>query len=162
MAASIPVKLISPLRESGRGNHYAFEAASYFALGHFSFGPKGIYQVPLVGPIDPVEGGIDAANGIFYPAVTLRNVLDDPFIVRENRETIAGQFTFVYDPTPATWFWMWDRIDRETSPFAMALRSTYIGIAQTAQDARVAILPMVYKGKLIQVACRHETVGELS
>ena len=42
----------------------------------------------------------------FYPAVTLRNVLDDPFIVRDHAN-IAGQFTFVYDPTPATWFWMW-------------------------------------------------------
>ena len=94
--------------------------------------------MPLVGPIDPVAGGIDAANGIFYPAVNLRNILDDPFVVRENRETIAGQFTLVYDPTPSTWFWMWDRIDRETSAFAMALRGTYWH-RPTAQDARVAI-----------------------
>ena len=80
------------LKESGRGNHYAVEAGAYTGLGDVSFGPKVLYQMPLVGPIDPVAGAL--TNGIIYPRVPLRNVLDDPFVVR-NRETVAAHHTCV-------------------------------------------------------------------
>lgn len=133
------------LTESGRGNHYAAEAGAYFGAGEISFGPKVLYQKPLIGPIDPVVGGIDAANGIFYPGVPLRNVLDDPFVVRDNRETLAAQFTLVFDPNPADWFWAWDRADRESSPFAFGVRSTYWHYP-TSQDSRVAIFDAGFQG----------------
>jgi len=50
-----------------------------------------------------------------------RNVLDDPFAVRANRETTAGELMITYDPTPATWMWSWDNDLREDANFAASL-----------------------------------------
>jgi hypothetical protein len=38
----------------------------------------------------------------------LRNIQDDPFAVRGNRETVAGELLLTYDPTPGTWMYDWD------------------------------------------------------
>ena len=54
-----------------------------------------------------------------------RNIIDDPFVVRDNRETIAGELLLVYDPTPGTWFHTWDRDIRENADFVAALDIWY-------------------------------------
>jgi hypothetical protein len=53
-----------------------------------------------------------------------RNILDDPFAVRGNRETTAGELMLTYDPTPATWLWSWDSDVREDARFAASLGFT--------------------------------------
>ena len=52
---------------------------------------------------------------------SVRNVSDDPFAVRGNRETTAGEIMFTYDPTPATWMWSWDSDLREDAALAASL-----------------------------------------
>ena len=54
-----------------------------------------------------------------------RNITDDPFAVRANRETLAGEFMLVFDPTPATWMWAWDNDLREDAPIAASLDVTF-------------------------------------
>ena len=51
--------------------------------------------------------------------------MDDPFSVGDNRETVAGELLFVYDPTPGTWFWAWDNAAQEDAQFAAALDVVY-------------------------------------
>ena len=51
----------------------------------------------------------------------LRNIIDDPFAVRGNRETIAGELLLTYDPTPGTWMYEWDNDRAEDAKFAMNL-----------------------------------------
>jgi hypothetical protein len=51
----------------------------------------------------------------------LRNIQDDPFAVRGNRETVAGELLLSYDPTPATWMYEWDNDFAEDAKFAMNL-----------------------------------------
>jgi hypothetical protein len=51
----------------------------------------------------------------------VRNVIADPFAVRGNRETTAGELMLVYDPTPATWMWAWDSDLREDADLAASI-----------------------------------------
>ena len=51
----------------------------------------------------------------------LRNIQDDPFAVRANRETTAGELLFSYDPTPGTWMYEWDNDRAEDAKFAFNL-----------------------------------------
>jgi hypothetical protein len=50
-----------------------------------------------------------------------RNVRDDPFSVRANRETVAGELMLAFDPTPGTWLWQWDNDLREDALLAASL-----------------------------------------
>ena len=63
-------------------------------------------------------------NGIEAPG-RLRNILDDPFAVRSNRETTAGELLLTYDPTPGTWMYDWDNDETEDAPFAASLGFVY-------------------------------------
>jgi hypothetical protein len=65
--------------------------------------------------------------------------LTDPFWVLENRETLAGELLIVYDPTPATQYFNWDRINREDAPFAGSIDFVYRH-QPTSRDARVGVL----------------------
>jgi hypothetical protein len=51
----------------------------------------------------------------------LRNIQDDPFAVRGNRETVAGELLLTYDPTPGTWMYDWDNDMTEDAKFAVVL-----------------------------------------
>jgi hypothetical protein len=77
--------------------------------------------------------------GTYYPGVSPRNALNDPFAVGDNRETIGGELLLVYDPTPATWYWSWDRDRREDAPFAASLDTVYRH-QPTSRDASLIIL----------------------
>ncbi|MFK7969687.1 MAG: glycoside hydrolase family 2 TIM barrel-domain containing protein [Bacteroidia bacterium] len=118
------------LRDAGMGNvTNAFGGFTYTA-GKFQIAPNFQWQKPLVGPI---------------PASALapgrpRNILDDPFIVRDgNRETMGGELLITYDPTPATWMYEWDNDMAEDAKFAFSLGFVYRHLP-TIQDAAVGIL----------------------
>jgi hypothetical protein len=105
-------------------------------LGNFQIAPSALWQRPLVGPLPVIEAGVDGASGRYTPGVTPRNFIDDPFVVRENRETKAVELLLVYDPTPGSWMWMWDNFSREDATFSAAID----GVVQwlpTSQDSHV-------------------------
>ena len=76
------------LKDSGSGNQANFLTGVAYNLGPFQFAPNFLWQKPIVGA-GPSNSGLPA-----------RNVLQDPFAVRGNRETIAGEMLIAFDPTP--------------------------------------------------------------
>ena len=101
------------LKDSGSGNQWNLLTGLAYNVGPFQIGPNFLWQKPLVGP-GPSNSGLPA-----------RNVLDDPFAVRGNRETIAGELLIAYDPTPGTWLWQWDNLAKEDAPIAASLDFWY-------------------------------------
>jgi hypothetical protein len=127
------------MKESGRGNQLGGETGLTCSFGAFQMAPKFLYQHPLIGPNPLIADFFSTQSGLYYPAVRPRNVIDNPFAVRDNRETYGIEMLLVYDPTPATWFWSWDRELREDAPFAASLDAVY-RVQPTSQDAGIAIL----------------------
>ena len=68
-----------------------------------------------------------------------RNIIDDPFAVRGNRETVAGELLLTWDPTPATWMYQWDNDMREDAKLAGSLGFTFKH-HPTTMDASIGIL----------------------
>ena len=126
------------LKESGQGNHYHFLAGSAVNIGDFQVAPNFLFQKPLEGPLPSIGDYFDAQSGRYFPGVQPRNLLNDPFWVRSNRETIGFELLLAYDPVPATWLWQWDNLFRENAPLAAYLDFVY-RIQPTSQDAGVAI-----------------------
>lgn len=117
------------LKDSGSGNQSNVLAGFTYQIGNFQIAPNFLWQKPLVGPMP---------NGIGAPG-RLRNILDDPFAVRSNRETTAGELLLTFDPTPGTWMYDWDGDNKEDAPFAASLDFIYRH-HPTAQDAAIGIL----------------------
>ncbi|MBC7525879.1 MAG: glycosidase [Flavobacterium sp.] len=117
------------LKDSGSGNQTNFLSGFTYLIGNFQIAPNFLWQKPLVGPMP---------NDVQAPG-RLRNIQDDPFAVRVNRETVAGELLLTYDPTPGTWFYEWDNDMSEDAKFAM---NTDIVIRHqpTAQDAAIGFL----------------------
>ncbi|RZJ33303.1 MAG: glycosidase, partial [Flavobacterium sp.] len=93
------------LKDTGSGNQYNFLSGLTYSVGKLQIAPNFLWQKPLEGPID--------AN---VPAPGRpRNILDDPFVVRGNREQVAGELLLTYDPTPGTWMYDWDNDRTEDS-----------------------------------------------
>ena len=81
------------LKDCGQGNQRNVIGGFIYNFGRFQVGPNVLWQRPIVGPM---------------PATTpapgrLRNIFDDPFAVRDNRDMTAAEIIIAYDPTPATW-----------------------------------------------------------
>mgnify|MGYP006283244021 CR=1 FL=1 len=117
------------LKDSGSGNQYNFLTGFAYTLGSFQFAPNFLWQKPLIGPMPsdaPAPG-------------RARNILDDPFAVRLNRETVAGEFLFTFDPTPGTWMYEWDNDLTEDAPIAVSAGFVYRH-HPTSQDAAIGIL----------------------
>ena len=114
------------LRDSGSGNVRNVFSGFTYNLGKLQIAPNFMYQKPMV---DPIPG--DAPG----PA-RLRNILDDPFVVRSNRETTAGELLLTFDPTPGTWMYEWDNDRAEDAEFAASLGFVYRNLP-TSQDAAV-------------------------
>ena len=127
------------MKESGRGNHFGGETGVTCDFGPFQVAPKVLYQRPLIGPNPVINDYFSTSTGTYYPAVRPRNVLTDPFAVRDNRETVGFEMLLVYDPTPATWFHAWDRELREDARFAASLDAVY-RVQPTSLDSGIAIL----------------------
>jgi len=105
-------------------------------MGNFQIGPNFLWQKPIIGPVP----GDAPAPG------RPRNVVEDPFAVRENRETVGGELLVTYDPTPATWFWAWDNDVREDARLAWSMGFVFRHQPTTmdvsiyiAEDGRTAV-----------------------
>lgn len=118
------------LKDSGSGNQYNFLSGFAYSMGDLMIAPNFLWQRPIEGPIP----GDIAAPG------RPRNILEDPFVVRGNREQVAGEILFTYDPTPATWMYDWDNDRAEDAEFAISLGLVYRHFP-TTQDAAIGILP---------------------
>ncbi len=117
------------LKDNGSGNQSNLLTGFTYTLGDLQIAPNFLWQKPL---IDPMPTDVSAPG-------RLRNFIDDPFAVRGNRETTAGEILLTYDPTPGSWFYQWDNDRSEDAPFAMNLGFTYRH-HPTAQDAHIGFL----------------------
>jgi len=117
------------LKDSGSGNQYNFLTGFALTFGNLQLAPNFLWQKPLIGPMPsdvPAPG-------------RARNILEDPFAVRLNRETVAGEILLTYDPTPATWMYDWDNDLTEDAAFAISTGVVYRH-HPTTQDAAIGIL----------------------
>ncbi|MFK7832749.1 MAG: glycosidase [Winogradskyella sp.] len=117
------------LKDNGSGNQSNFLTGFTYSVGDFQFAPNFLWQKPLV---DAMPDGIDAPG-------RLRNVIDDPFAVRGNRQTTAGEMLITFDPTPGTWMYEWDNDRAEDAKFAMNLGFVYRHLP-TTMDAHIGFL----------------------
>ncbi|MCE7921594.1 MAG: glycosidase [Haliscomenobacteraceae bacterium CHB4] len=118
------------LKDSGSGNQYNVLSGFTYSIGDFQLAPNFLWQRPIEGPIP----GDAPAPG------RPRNILDDPFSVRANRETVAGEILITYDPTPATWMYDWDNDRAEDAKLAASGGFVFRHLP-TIQDAAIGILP---------------------
>lgn len=118
------------LKDTGSGNQSNFLTGFTYTTGNFQIAPNFLWQKPLV---DPMPGDVQ-------PPGRLRNIEDDPFAVRGNRETTAGEILLTYDPTPATWMYEWDNDLAEDAQFAISAGFIYRYLP-TSQDAAIGIFP---------------------
>jgi hypothetical protein len=106
------------LKDSGSGNQINGLTGVAYSMGTWQIGPNFLWQKPIVGPMPHSD---DLAGTAGRP----RNRLDDPFSVRGNRHTTAGELMLTYDPTPATWLWTWDSDVREDANLAASMSFIY-------------------------------------
>ena len=118
------------LRPTSSGNQYYAATGLTYLLGDLQVAPNFMWQRPIEGPI---PGNLPA------PARP-RNILDDPFSVRANRETVGGELLLTYDPTPATWMYAWDSDESEDARLAVAAGFVFRHHPATL-DAAIGILP---------------------
>jgi len=116
------------LKDVGSGNMYNVLSGFTVNVGNLQIAPNFLYQKPIEGPI-PAD--------VLAPGRP-RNILDDPFSVRSNRETIGGELLLTYDPTPATWMYEWDNDRQEDAKFAISADFVYRHLP-TIQDAGIGI-----------------------
>jgi hypothetical protein len=117
------------LKDSGSGNQTNFLSGFTYSLGNLQIAPNFLWQKPIVAAMP---------NDVQAPG-RLRNILDDPFSVRANRETLAGELLLTYDPTPATWMYEWDNDRAEDAKFAISAGFVFRH-QPTAQDAAIGFL----------------------
>ncbi len=117
------------LKDSGSGNQTNFLAGFTYTVGKLQIAPNFLWQKPIVAAMP---------NDVQAPG-RLRNIQDDPFAVRSNRETTAGEILFTYDPTPATWMYQWDNDRAEDAKLAVSGGFVYRH-HPTAQDAAIGFL----------------------
>ncbi len=118
------------LKDSGSGNQYNFLSGFAYNIGNLQIAPNFLWQKPIEGPI---PAGVPAPG-------RPRNILDDPFVVRSNREQVSGELLFTYDPTPGTWMYDWDSDKAEDAHLAISAGIVYRHLP-TTQDAAIGILP---------------------
>ncbi|WP_353079815.1 hypothetical protein, partial [Flavobacterium sp.] len=118
------------LKDSGSGNQMNFLAGfTYNINSKLQVAPNMLWQKPIV---EAMPNGVDAPG-------RLRNVLDDPFFVRANRETLGGELLITYDPTPATWMYEWNNDMVEDAKFAFNTGFVFRKLP-TTMDAAIGFL----------------------
>ncbi|AJR02912.1 glycoside hydrolase family 2 TIM barrel-domain containing protein [Siansivirga zeaxanthinifaciens] len=117
------------LKDSGSGNQTNILSGFTYTIGNLQIAPNFLWQKPLVAPMP---------NDVNAPG-RLRNFIDDPFAVRGNRETTAGELLLTFDPTPGSWFYDWDSDRSEDAKIALNLGFVYRH-HPTAQDAAIGFL----------------------
>jgi len=127
------------MKESGRGNQASGLAGFTINAGSLQIAPNALYQKPLIGPMPNIADRYDPTTNTYASGFRARNVIDDPFAVLDNRETLGGELLLIYDPTPGTWYGSWDREMREDAPFAASLDFVYKHLP-TVRDANIGFL----------------------
>lgn len=117
------------LKDSGSGNQMNVLSGLTYTMGNWQIAPNFLWQKPIEGPI---PGDVQAPG-------RPRNILDDPFAVRANRETTAGEILITYDPTPGSWMYAWDSDMAEDARLAASVGFVYRS-HPTTQDAAIGIL----------------------
>jgi hypothetical protein len=117
------------LKDSGSGNQTNILTGFTFLMGDLQIAPNFLWQKPIV---DAMPNDVQAPG-------RLRNIQDDPFAVRHNRETMAGEILFTYDPTPGSWMYEWDNDMAEDAKFALSAGFVYRH-HPTTQDAAIGFL----------------------
>jgi hypothetical protein len=117
------------LKDVGSGNQTNVITGVAVNVGKFQLAPNFLWQKPIIGPVP---------SDVPSPGRP-RNVLEDPFAVRGNRETVGAELMIGYDPTPATWMWAWDNDVREDAHLAASLDLVFRHLP-TTQDASIGIL----------------------
>ncbi|MDO5978884.1 glycoside hydrolase family 2 TIM barrel-domain containing protein [Flavivirga spongiicola] len=117
------------LKDTGSGNQTNILSGFTILAGNWQIAPNFLWQKPL---IDPMPNDVTAPG-------RLRNFIDDPFAVRGNRETTAGELLLTFDPTPGSWFYEWDNDRSEDAKIAFNLGFVYKH-HPTAQDAHIGFL----------------------
>ncbi len=117
------------LKDSGSGNQMNVLSGITYQMGNWQVAPNFLWQKPIEGPIP---------SDVQTPGRP-RNILDDPFAVRGNRETTAGELLITYDPTPASWMYAWDSDMAEDASLAASVGFVYRS-HPTTQDAAIGIL----------------------
>ena len=117
------------LKDTGSGNQSNFLTGIALTVGNFQIAPNFLWQKPIVAAMP---------NDVQAPG-RLRNIQDDPFAVRANRETTAGELLLSYDPTPGTWMYEWDNDRAEDAKFAFNLGFVFKH-HPTAMDAAIGFL----------------------
>ena len=141
------------LKDSGSGNQVNALTGLTVTLGDLQIGPNLLWQKPIVGPMP-------TATYLAGTAGRPRNVLDDPFAVRGNRETTAGELMLTYDPTPATWMWAWDNDTREDADLAASLGLS-VRRHHTTADAALFVAADGTGLRLHRRLARRATCGKL-
>lgn len=103
------------LKDSGSGNQSNFLTGFTYNVGKWQIAPNFLWQEPMIKAIP---------NDAPAPA-RLRNILDDPFVVRANRETVGGELLITFDPTPGTWMYEWDNDRSEDAELAASVGFVY-------------------------------------
>ena len=117
------------LKDSGSGNQYNILSGLTYNIGKLQIAPNFLWQKPLEGPMTsdlPAPG-------------RPRNIVDDPFAVRGNREQVAGEILFTFDPTPGSWMYDWDNDRSEDAKFAISAGFVFRHLP-TTQDAAIGFL----------------------
>jgi hypothetical protein len=117
------------LKDCGSGNQTNALTGVAANFGKFQIGPNFLWQKPIIGPVP---------SDVPSPGRP-RNILEDPFAVRANREMVGAELLIGYDPTPATWMWAWDNDVREDASLAASLDIVYRHMP-TTMDAAIGIL----------------------
>ena len=117
------------LKDSGSGNQTNILSGFTYQVGDFQIAPNFLWQKPIVGAMPNDVDGVGR----------LRNIQDDPFAVRANRETTAGELLISYDPTPGTWMYEWDNDRAEDAKLAFNLGFVFRH-QPTTQDAAIGFL----------------------
>ncbi|MEM9857533.1 MAG: glycoside hydrolase family 2 TIM barrel-domain containing protein [Bacteroidota bacterium] len=105
------------LKDTGSGNVNSLFTGFTYRMGKWEIAPNFMYQKPLVDPMPDNLG--EGTPG------RLRNILDDPFVVRANRETVGGELLLTFDPTPGTWMYSWDNDRNEDATIAASVGFVY-------------------------------------
>ncbi|WP_445381975.1 glycoside hydrolase family 2 TIM barrel-domain containing protein [Robiginitalea sp. IMCC43444] len=117
------------LKDSGSGNQTNFLSGFTYTIGNVQIAPNFLWQKPIVGPMP---------NDVQGPG-RLRNILDDPFVVRANREMVAGELLLTWDPTPGTWMYEWDNDRAEDAKLAVSAGFVFRHLP-TSMDAAIGFL----------------------
>ncbi|MCO5725851.1 glycosidase [Robiginitalea marina] len=117
------------LKDSGSGNQTNFLSGFTYQAGNVQIAPNFLWQKPIVGPMP---------NDVQSPG-RLRNILDDPFSVRWNREMVAGELLLTWDPTPGTWMYEWDNDRAEDAKLAVSAGFVFRH-QPTSMDAHIGFL----------------------